>query len=112
MLKYSDYSELVDTFEEEIKLLKRKIEYRKLELKKLGLVSGEGEVVYDPGCTTRASTASTVTISGVANVPSGYVSGFKPDPCEFDEELAKLRYELDRVEKRYAFMKKYGILPD
>lgn len=110
MLKFGEYNELSNAFEEQIKILKRKIEYRRLELKKLGVVSGEGDVTYDPGCTTRASTLTTATISGVANVASSSV--FKVDPCEVDEELAKLKYELEIGEKRYAFMKKNGFLPD
>ena len=110
MLKFSEYNEMSDIFEEQIKVLNRKIEYRKLELKKNGFMSCEGEVTYDPSSTTRPSTVSATTISVVSNVASSSI--YKVSPCEVDEELAKLKYELEIVEKRYSFMRKNGVLPD
>lgn len=108
MLPFDKYNELIDAFNDDLKLIDRKIDYRRMELRKafsLPYTEATVPTSSQSGCVT----VSTTTINGIIN---GAGKSFSEEVYENDAELGKLKVRRGHLKARYEYLKQHGELPD
>lgn len=116
MLIYDEYRKAVDKLQDEVLDLDERINYRKLELRKLyNLPKTETCVAPTVSSVKGAYSNCTATISGTVNLASTPLTptGLErlENIYENDEELAKLKYKKAAVKLKLDYLRANGDLP-
>lgn len=118
MLTFEEYNDLIENMEDEMDVQQRKINYRKMQIRKAFGLSNSvpNYLMPTPSYTgTVTSTAAAASISGIASAVSSLNSSISSLNIETiynnDEELALLVYEFNEMKSHLAFLKEHGVLP-
>ncbi len=108
MLPFDKYNELIEIFNDDLKLIDRKIDYRRMELRKAFSLPYTESAVPTP----QQSGCFTISASSISGAINGAVKSFSEDVYENDAELGKLKVRRGYLKARYEYLKQHGELPD